>query len=135
MDELIAHPWLSEGHALPFQPAPYPNLMDQSQINNDIVDHITDVLKLGTGIEIKQDLITNKATSLYAIYNLLVSRLARYEKQFPSKAQVRPHRRSLKKKVSKDQGFYDEDDSDLSSTGSTSVKLRKDLRKTVSLYS
>lgn len=134
MDELIAHPWLSEGHALPFQPAPYPNVMNQSQINNDIVDHITDVLKLGSGIEIKQDLVTNRATSLYAIYNLLASRLARYEKQFPSKAQAHPRRRLLKKKISKDQGFYDEDDSDLSSTGSAPVKLRRDVKKTVSLY-
>ncbi|XP_003386170.1 PREDICTED: hormonally up-regulated neu tumor-associated kinase homolog [Amphimedon queenslandica] len=132
MDELIAHPWLSEGHALPFQPAPYPNVMTQSQINNDIVDHITDVLKLGTAMEIKQDLITNRATSLYAIYNLLASRLARYEKQFPSKAPVRPRRRSFKKKISKDQGFYDEDDSDVSSTCTAPVKLRKDVKKTTS---
>lgn len=133
MMELMTHPWLSEGH-LPFQPAPYPNAISASDINNDIVDHITDVLKQGSPIEVKQDLITNRATSLYAIYNLLASRLARYEKEFPSKAAVRPHRRSIKKKISKDLGFYDDDDScssDISSTISAPVRFRKDMKKSV----
>lgn len=131
MDEIFAHPWLSESHSLQFGPAPYPNTITQAQINNDIVDHIADILRLGTPMEIKQDLITNRATSLYAAYHLLASRLARYEKEYPTKV-IRPHRRSLKK-ISQDQGFYDFEEDDLKST--ISAPSRGVSRRKVIFYS
>lgn len=110
MSEIFEHPWLSEGH-LPFQPSPYPNHITQAHINNDIVHHISEILQIGCQADIKQDVLLNKATSLYAAYYLLSSRLKRYEKEYPLRI-TRQHRRggSVKKKISRDQGFYEEDD-------------------------
>jgi hypothetical protein len=127
--DVFSHPWLSKGHQLQFQPAPYPNLLTQSQINSDVVDHIIDVLHAGTCLEIKQDLLSNRATSISAIYHLLCSRLARYEKEFPSKiTRQRTRTGSIKKKVSKDQGFYEAEDNDVETSSVMSVPVRSGTR-------
>ena len=107
MPEIFSHPWLSEDLTIPFQPAPYPNLLKHPDINQDIVDHMVNVLHVGNTADIKADLVVNRATSLYAIYYLLLARLARYERAFPTKQITKI---VVKKKLSKDQGFYDEDD-------------------------
>ena len=137
MSEIFKHPWLNEGRTLPFQPAPYPNTLTNGQIDSDIIDHMTNGLSLGPALEMKHDLITNKATSHYAVYHLLVSRLARYRKEFPSK--VVKQQKTLttpKKKVSKDQGFFDADD-DIEVSSVTSVPVRTTtrggVRKSVSI--
>lgn len=108
MPEIFSHPWLSEDLTIPFQPAPYPNLLKHADINQDIVDHMVNVLHAGNTADIKADLVVNRATSLYAIYYLLLARLARYEREFPTKQIIT--KVVSKKKLSKDQGFYDEDD-------------------------
>ena len=48
MDAIMSHPWMNEGHALPFGPAPYPNHLTMNDINTDIVDHMIHVLKVST---------------------------------------------------------------------------------------
>ena len=82
MAEVFQHPWLSEKHLLPFQPAPYPNRTTQADINEEIIEHMVALLKVDTAVSIKQDLLTNKATSNSAIYHLLSARLARYQREF-----------------------------------------------------
>ena len=138
MPEIFKHPWLNEGRTLPFQPAPYPNTLTNSQIDSDIIDHMTNGLSLGPALEMKHDLITNRATSHYAVYHLLASRLTRYHREFPSK--VAKQQKTLttpKKKVSKDQGFFDaDDDVEISSVVSVPVRTstRGGNRKPVSVY-
>ena len=135
MSEIFEHPWLSEGH-LPFQPAPYPNKMSHAQINNDIVHHISEILQLGSLADIKQDVSMNKATSLYAAYFLLSSRLKRYEKEYPSKITRQRKGGSFKKKVSKDQGFFEADDElETSSIVSTPTRIHSTKRVCIILCS
>ena len=43
----MAHPWMNEGHALPFGPAPYPNRLDILDLDKDIVQHMVCILKVG----------------------------------------------------------------------------------------
>ena len=114
MEEIFVHPWLNEDLKLPFIPHPYPNTLRSEDVQESIIEHMSSVLEVGIPFAIKQDLLTNKATSLYAIYSLLASRLARYEKEFSSSRVVK----SRSKKVSRDHGFYDDDEnsSDASST-------------------
>ena len=120
MEEIFHHPWLNEDLKLPFMPHPYPNTLKSSEIKENIVEHMSQVLEVGVPYGIKQDLLINKATSLYAIYCLLMSRVARYEKEFSTKVT----RVRSKKKVSKDHGFYDdEDSSDASSTVTAPVTI------------
>jgi len=47
MSEIMAHPWMNEGHALPFGPAPYPNRLDLLDLDKDIVEHMVYALKVG----------------------------------------------------------------------------------------
>ncbi len=49
MDEIMTHPWINEGHTLPFGPAPFPNTLTTKDINVDIVDHMVHVLKVIIG--------------------------------------------------------------------------------------
>ena len=46
MDSIMAHPWMNEGHALPFGPAPYPNTLTLKDVNTDIVEHMVHALKV-----------------------------------------------------------------------------------------
>ena len=113
MNEIFVHPWLNEDLKLPFIPQPYPNNLKPAEIDESIVEHMTSVLEVSVPFGIRQDLLNNKATSIYAIYCLLKSRLERYQKEFSSKVT----RSRNKKKISKDHGFYEDDDSsDVSST-------------------
>ena len=75
MPMLMAHPWLNEGHTLPFGPAPFPNRLTPNDINDKIVEHMIHVLHLKE--DIKQELIANRSTPASAIYHLLAARLAR----------------------------------------------------------
>ena len=78
MPEVMAHPWLNEGHTLPFSPAPYPNRLKPNDINKDIMEHMIHILHLKeTEDDITQDLVANRSTSASAIYHLLAARLAR----------------------------------------------------------
>ncbi len=114
MTEIFVHPWLNEDLKLPFIPRPYPNNVKPTEIDESIIEHMTSVLEVSVPFGIKQDLLTNKATSSYAIYCLLKSRLERYQKEFSSTKVTRPRN---KKKISRDHGFYEDDDSsDTSST-------------------
>ena len=45
MDAIMRHPWMNEGHALPFGPARYPNKLDVLDLNSDILKHMVYVLK------------------------------------------------------------------------------------------
>ena len=110
--EVFNHPWLNEDHQLPFQPAPYPNRTTQSEIDEEIIDHMVNMLKVDSPSAIKHDLIMNKATSNFAIYHLLAGRLARYRREYKETApQHRKRTGSMKKKkVSKDHGYFGEDD-------------------------
>ena len=112
MDEIFAHPWLNHGRTVTLQPAPYPNRLTSDDIDEDIIDHMVHGLKLAHVTDIKHDLLTNKATSMYAVYHLLAARLARYNKEFKPKLRAR---KDSKKKISRDLGFFDDDDSDASS--------------------
>ncbi len=38
---------MNEGHALPFGPSPYPNRLELLDLNNDIVQHMVYILKVG----------------------------------------------------------------------------------------
>lgn len=129
MEQIFTHPWLNEDLKLPFIPHPYPNGIKADEVQDSIIEHMTEVLEIGVAIGIKQDLLTNKATSQYAIYCLLSARLARYEKQYSSNSKLvrsKDRRRSNKKKVSKDHGFFDDDDSsDVSSTATAPPLGRK----------
>ena len=74
----MAHPWMNEGHALPFGPTPFPNLLDPSSINNDVVEHMVHTLKMKESEEeVREELISNRSTGLAAVYHLLTARLAR----------------------------------------------------------
>ena len=121
MEEIFAHPWLNQGRTLILQPAPYPNRLTSDDIDEDIIDHMVHGLKLAQAADIKHDLLTNRATSLYAIYHLLVARLARYNKEF--KPKIRPRKDSTKKKISGDLGFFEGDDNDTSSIMSAPTRL------------
>ena len=78
MPALMEHPWLNEGYALPFGPAPYPNRLTPNDINGNIIEHMIHGLHLKeTEDDIKQDLVANRSTSASAIYHLLAARLAR----------------------------------------------------------
>lgn len=78
MPDIMAHPWMNEGHALPFGPAPFPNLLDPSSINNDVVEHMVHTLKMKESEEeVREELISNRSTGLAAVYHLLTARLAR----------------------------------------------------------
>ena len=114
IEEIFAHPWLNDDPAHPFKPFPYPSILRASEINDDVIEHMTAVLDVGTPMEIRGDLMSNRATSLYAIYCLLCSRLARYERDYPTKI-TRPHNKKGKKKLSKDHGFYDCEDIEVAS--------------------
>lgn len=46
MEGIMAHPWINQGHALPFGPAPFPNTLRPNDINMDIVDHMVHILKV-----------------------------------------------------------------------------------------
>ncbi len=117
MEEIFRHPWLNEDLKLPFIATPYPCTMRMIDMKESIIEHMTLMLMIGTPLGIKQDLISNKATSLYAIYHLLSSRLIRYEKC--SMRVTRTHDKRTKK-VSKDLGFFEDDaDSDVASSTST----------------
>ena len=133
MAEVFQHPWLSEKHVFPFQPAPYPNHIAQVDINEDIVEHMVTLLKVDTAHAIKQDLLTNKATSNSAIYHLLSARLARYKREVKDNAPVvRQRRRHGSKKISRDQGYYEGDDDAMSVATMPSLSSRKGKR--VSVY-
>ena len=135
MEEMFTHPWLNEDLKLPFLPHPYPNTIKTSLIKENIIEHMTIELDIGTSFGIKQDLIANKATSLYAIYHLLLSRLKRYEKEYSTRV-TRVHEKKFKKKVSRDHGFYEDDDSDTSSTITSSTLTPTSIGKktAVSIY-
>ena len=86
-----------------------------------------------TESEIRHDLITNRATSSYAVYHLVQARLARYEREFPKKVLSKSDAIQRKKKVSRDAGFFDDDD-DTASIVTTPSRLpsQEGTRKTVS---
>ena len=46
MDCIMKHPWMNEGHALPFGPARFPNKLDVLDLNADILYHMVHVLKV-----------------------------------------------------------------------------------------
>ena len=125
MAEVFNHPWLNENHRLPFQPAPYPNRTTQADIDDDVIEHMVNTLKVADSpAVIKHDLITNKATSNYAVYHLLTGRLARYRREFKSAEPTsRKKAASQKKKVSKDHGYY-EDEEDAMSTVTVPGRLQ-----------
>lgn len=79
MPEIMAHPWMNEGHNLLFGPAPYPNPLTPSGINDDIIEHMVHVLRVKDSEEqLKQELLANRASSASAVYHLLTARLARW---------------------------------------------------------
>ena len=46
MDAIMSHPWLNEGHSLPFGPAPFPNKLLPNDVDSDIVEHMVHILKV-----------------------------------------------------------------------------------------
>ena len=46
MEELMSHPWMNRGLALPFSPAPFPNKPKLDDIEEEIVEHMVHVLKV-----------------------------------------------------------------------------------------
>lgn len=46
MSQIMDHPWMNEGHTLPFGPAPFPNRLQLLDINNDIIQHMVHHLKV-----------------------------------------------------------------------------------------
>ena len=78
MPDIMAHPWMNEGHSLPFGPAPFPNQLDPSSINNDVVEHMVHTLNVkDSEEEVRTELTSNRSTAVAAIYHLLTARLAR----------------------------------------------------------
>lgn len=51
MPEIIAHPWLNEDHTLPFGPAPYPNKLESTDLNADIMQHMIWFLKVSVQVD------------------------------------------------------------------------------------
>ena len=52
MADIMTHPWMNEGHALPFGPAPFPNKIGANDIDEDISEHMVVVLKVNSLAEI-----------------------------------------------------------------------------------
>ncbi len=100
MTGIINHPWMNEDHALPFGPARFPNKLDVSDLNSDIIQHMVYIIKASalnqTSLmadiasncdhlvqvkdgeeDLKQELVSNRATHSAAVYHLLAARLAR----------------------------------------------------------
>ena len=78
MPDIMAHPWMNEGHSLPFGPAPFPNQLDPSNINNDVVEHMVHTLNVKESEEeVRAELTSNRSTAVAAVYHLLTARLAR----------------------------------------------------------
>ena len=50
MPGIMSHPWMNEGHTLPFGPAPFPNKLQGTDVDADIMQHMVYVLKVRTGI-------------------------------------------------------------------------------------
>lgn len=48
MADIMCHPWMNEGHALPFGPAPYPNKVTANDIDEDVTEHMVHMLKVNT---------------------------------------------------------------------------------------
>ncbi len=50
MPGIMSHPWMNEGHTLPFGPAVavFPNKIQLADINTDILQHMVHVLKVNT---------------------------------------------------------------------------------------
>lgn len=46
MAEIMSHPWMNEGHHLPFEPHTFPNKLKLYEINDEIVDHMVHTLKV-----------------------------------------------------------------------------------------
>ena len=133
MADVFEHPWLSEKRKLPFQPAPYPNHITQADINEEIIEHMVALLKVDTAVSIKQDLLTNKATSNSAIYHLLSARLARYQREFKDTTTVRQKKRTGSvKRVSRDHGYYE--DIDVMSVATVPTNLPSRERKRVCVH-
>lgn len=51
MPEIMSHPWMNEGHTLPFGPAPFPNKLQLADINKDIVQHMVNILKVSSAVQ------------------------------------------------------------------------------------
>ena len=47
MADIMHHPWMNEGHHLPFDPHPFPNKLKLYEIRDEIVDHMIHTLKVG----------------------------------------------------------------------------------------
>ena len=104
MEAVMEHPWLNKG-CRPLRPAPFPNKLTANDLNEDIVEHITYILKVSEGTvavgvalmhvsfccteqvkpteeEVKEELLANRASSTTAIYHLLSARLDRWGHTF-----------------------------------------------------
>lgn len=46
MSAIMSHPWMNEGHTLPLGPARFPNKLESSDLNTDIVQHMVWILKV-----------------------------------------------------------------------------------------
>lgn len=49
MPHIMSHPWMNTGHSLPFSPAPFPNKLESADINENIVHHMVNTLKVSWG--------------------------------------------------------------------------------------
>lgn len=47
MANIMHHPWMNEGHRLPFDPHPFPNKLKLYEICDEIVDHMVHKLNVG----------------------------------------------------------------------------------------
>lgn len=46
MPHIMSHPWMNTGHSLPFGPAPFPNKLESADINENVVHHMVNTLKV-----------------------------------------------------------------------------------------
>ena len=46
MPDIMRHSWMNEGHTLPFGPARFPNKLEPSDVNTDILQHMVHHLKV-----------------------------------------------------------------------------------------
>lgn len=48
MAEIMEHPWMNEGHHLPFGPHPFPNKLRHHDICEEIVEHMVHTLNVSS---------------------------------------------------------------------------------------
>ncbi|CAB3980793.1 serine threonine- kinase MARK2-like isoform X1 [Paramuricea clavata] len=78
--EAVRHRWITMDQRDPLGLIPCPNYLCEEDLDDRILDHVEEQLKLNSD-DVIRDVIQNKATKNSCVYHLLVRRLERYERE------------------------------------------------------